>query len=247
MTRKRPGRRVKPARRAPLSLYFPGPDGLQPGDLLPPRVWTDDWEILLAHLSEGTLDDLVEGDCDLWLTSDLDLAIDLAAHPQGEWGGSTVYLAQPLGELEPDEEFPDGVSYVATRVRVTAAVRTEIPEGRSPTGALRRLARWNGGEPMYDAEGRLQLLPVHRRLGLVEADFDVLGPFPLQIDVFEVIMTRTAELGTGFFAPGEWEGLGGEDREDGGASDGVSATGTGFDAGTAAGSGAGAGSDPERG
>ena len=154
-------------------FWHGGHPGLRPGDTIRAAATLPTLPLVYTFGADYPTDP----NC-VYVTTDKTLARSYAAKAIHAGGvGGDLYNVRPRGPLEHD---PDYLPEVPCFTCSTAVITGVVERGITMTTALEIYANrhtyWDDGTPMYTRDGfALPSLPM-RELGLVDKDFEVLGP-----------------------------------------------------------------------
>jgi hypothetical protein len=160
------------ARRQFTRYWHGGVPGLQPGDRVHPASQLAQLPVAHAFAEYDSDPDWV------YVTVDRTHAkfhasayVDWA----GRLGGGDLYNVRPRGELQPDPDYPDGVSFSCRSAIVVVAAERGIRPTRELELSGLRYATWRGGGPMYDSAGHMLPSPEMVAFGMTAEDLVELG------------------------------------------------------------------------
>jgi hypothetical protein len=159
------------ARRQLTRYWHGGVPGLRPGDRLRPASQLATLPSIHAWAGYDSDPDWV------YVTVDRTHAkfhasayLDSSDRPGGD-----LYNVRPRGELQPDPDYPDGISFRCRSAIVVVAAERAIRPTRELQLSGLRYSTWLGGGPMYDSAGHMLPSPEMAAFGITAEDLVDLG------------------------------------------------------------------------
>lgn len=116
------------------------------------------------------------------VTTDQKFALSFAAKvatPEGQTYGGSLYEVTPIGDLEPDPDFPpEAGAFTCKAATIVAVAQTGVRFSEELEIYSGQFARWDNGDLVYDSDGFGLPSPQMRELGITATDLRTLGKAP---------------------------------------------------------------------
>jgi hypothetical protein len=170
-----------------VEYWHGGPAGRAVGDLLIPGTEAPG----ISHgVDEMTPEIFAQQRPDfVYITIDRNLALDYSIL-NAKLGPAALYRVKPRGPLQPDPDYPSGISH-RCRAAVVLAVESDVITAETPdTGAHLGYSTWDDGSPLYDSDGYPLPNKIHQSSGVKPSHLRGLG-YGADFDAIANLCTRT--------------------------------------------------------
>jgi hypothetical protein len=170
-----------------VEYWHGGAAGRAVGDLLIPGTDVPAYSQVIADMTKELFDqqrpDYVH------ITVDRNLAIDYAIL-NAKFGAAALYRVKPLGPLEGDPDYPQGVSHRCSRALVLSVEPDVITSETPDTGAHLGYSTWADDSPLYDSDGYPLPNKMHQHFGVKASHLRSLG-YGADFEAIEVLCRKT--------------------------------------------------------
>lgn len=182
------GKQKRASKKDPaVEFWHGGPAGRAVGDLLIPGTEAPGISQVVDEMSPEMFaqqrPDFVH------ITIDRNLALDYSIL-SAKLGPAALYRVKPRGPLQPDPDYPRGISQ-RCRAAVVLAVEPDVITAETPdTGAHLGYSTWDDGSPLYDTDGYPLPNKIHQSSGVKPSHLRGLG-YGADFDAIAELCTRT--------------------------------------------------------